>query len=43
MGTGEKGVDIGFTFRVCVCVGGGVFVCLTSYKQLRSYGDGAKV
>ena len=40
MGTGEKGVDIGFTFRVCV---GGVFVCLTSYKQLRSYGDGAKV
>ena len=42
MGTGEKGVDIGFTFPVCVC-GGGVFVCLTSYKQLRSYGDGAKV
>ena len=41
MGTGEKGVDIGFTFRVCVW--GGVFVCLTSYKQLRSYGDGAKV
>ena len=23
MGTGEKGVDIGFTFRVCVCGGGG--------------------
>ena len=42
MGTGEKGVDIWYTLLVCVW-GGGVFVCLTSYKQLRSYGDGAKV
>ena len=30
---GEKGVGIEFTFRVC----------LTSYQQLRSYGEGAKV
>ena len=30
MGTGEKGVDIGFTFRVCVCGGG---VCVFNILQ----------
>ena len=32
MGTGEKGVDIGFTLRVCVCVGGGG-VCVFNILQ----------